>query len=511
MPTLSPTRFVSENGKNFCFAGYPSAKIWKDETAKGDGNWTQHLLFGDYITIQDLEVVNNRVKVRSRNKTGWMNVADIQRERVLEVNFIDIGQGDGCHVVTPDDQHFIIDAGENDNMARYLTWRFNLYRRNAEAPLPKLPFAFRVMISHCDDDHYGGFASIFANAAITVSEILHNGLVQRPGEPNAFGTVVAKHVTSLVRDTAEMRAIIDDPLKRKGTNSKYPLTLFGALANSPNVTFKMLSADDGFVPGLDDTNIVNGKPLSMKVLGPLTVIKNGKPTLPYIASDVGKTKNGHSVLIRLDYGKARLLLGGDINEEAGKLLVDHYKAAGEIDELRVDVAKACHHGSNHFHLEFVEHVNAAATVISSGDEESYSHPRPDAIGALGKWGYGDRPLIFCTELARSNKENNQKQLETTRKNFEKVAKQRSEIAALRAIATPTPQELEKIESLFKSIKKLNQEINSTLTKYGMINVRTDGERMIIAQKLEVEAKYGKWDIHELKFDLGTGRFELIKS
>lgn len=508
MPSLSTTKFTSENGKNYCFAGYPSAKIWRDENATGNGGWVQHLIFGDYVTIEDLEVVNGRVKARSRNKKGWIAVKDIQRERVLEINFIDIGQGDGCHVVTPDDQHFIIDAGETDNMVRYLVWRFNLYRRNAEAPRPKLPFPFRAIISHCDDDHYGGFDGIFKNASIHFSDIYHNGLVQQPGGSNPFGTVVAKHVTSLVKTDLEMRTIINDPLKRTGLNSKYPKTLFGALANSPNAVFEMLSADKGFVTGFDPTTSINGKPCSMKILGPVIVMRSGVPTLPFL-TDVGKTKNGHSVLIRLDYGNARFLLGGDINEEAGKLLVKHLEDNGQTDDLRVDVAKACHHGSNHFDLKFVQLVNAAATVISSGDEESFSHPRPDAVGALGRWGYGDRPLIFSTELARSNKEVTKKEIEKNRKNYENLATLKTKLATLQAIPAPTPADEAEIDKVFKEIKKINMEINSTLTKYGMINVRCDGQRMVIAQKLEVPATYGKWDLHSLEFSAATNRFELV--
>jgi hypothetical protein len=41
----------------------------------------------------------------------------------------------------------------------------------------------------------------------------------------------------------------------------------------------------------------------------------------------------------------------------------------------------------------------------------------------------------------------------------------------------------------------------------MINLRTDGQKMIIAQKLEKKATYGKWDIHELEYDENTKRFE----
>lgn len=508
MPQLSPTKFNAVNGRNYCFAGYPDAKIWKDENASGTSGWAQHLLFGDYVTIEDLEIKNGRVKVRSRNTKGWIKVDDIQRDRVLEINFIDIGQGDGCHVVTPDDQHFIIDAGETDNMVRYLVWRFNLYPTKVDEP-PKPPFTFRVIISHCDDDHYGGFENIFKHSRIRVSDIYHNGLVQRPGEQNAFGTVVAGHVTTLVKTDAEMRTIINDPAKRTGTNSKYPKTLFGVFANSPNVVFEMLSSDNGFVPGFDASTTIHGQNCAMKILGPIIKMQGGTETLPFL-KDVGKTKNGHSVLIRLDYGNARFLLGGDINEEAGKLMVKHLNDNGMTDELRVDVAKACHHGSNHFDLDFVKLVNAAATVISSGDEESFSHPRPDAIGALGRWGYGDRPMIFSTELARSNKEVSKKEIEAMGEKYRKRDELKPKLAALDAIATRTPEQEAQLKKIFEELKEINLAINSTLTKYGMINVRCDGQRMIVAQKLEIPAKYGKWDLHRLEFDPGTNRFELRK-
>ena len=52
-----------------------------------------------------------------------------------------------------------------------------------------------------------------------------------------------------------------------------------------------------------------------------------------------------------------------------------------------------------------------ATVISSGDNEDYSHPRPVVMGASARYGREARgrdgdvlpPLVYSTELARSVK------------------------------------------------------------------------------------------------------------
>ena len=49
-----------------------------------------------------------------------------------------------------------------------------------------------------------------------------------------------------------------------------------------------------------------------------------------------------------------------------------------------------------------------------------------------------------------------------------------------------------------------------VTVYGMINVRTDGERVIFAQKLEQKATNGyTWDIHKLEWKDEEGDFVLV--
>ena len=47
---------------------------------------------------------NGLEKVRIRGKRiGWMETGTLQCERLLEIVFVDNGQGDGCLIVTPDD------------------------------------------------------------------------------------------------------------------------------------------------------------------------------------------------------------------------------------------------------------------------------------------------------------------------------------------------------------------------------------------------------------------------
>lgn len=488
---LSAAKYLVKGSLKYAFVASDAALVYKDQTGS---KMVTHLLFGDYVKILDTNIQNGRVRVSSRNEVGWISADSLQQERVLEVNFVDIGQGDGCHVVTPDDKHIIIDAGEFDNMNRYLTWRFNLYRKTKS-----LAFPFIVVISHSDKDHYKGFQYIFDNPLIRINTVYHNGIVERPGKYR-LGNTEGDYIVEVVNDTASMKQLITDENNLKGTNSMYCVTLNKALKGNKGIQFKALSQKNKALPGFGGGNTVNGKRFEVKILGPLLEDVNGKEALRSFKNP-GVDKNGHSVLMRLDYGNMRLLLGGDINDEFGNLIHAYYKKKRKLKELQVDVAKACHHGSNKFHYPFVKDVNAAATVISSGDNEQYSHPRPDAIGAFGKCGYGDRPLVFSTELARSNKEF---RIDT----FKEIAALLTKLKKYDDLLLGALGVNEKEDILAKK-RITNKDINSFLTRYGMINVRTDGMKLIIAQKLEVYASNRKWDIHKLQYNEQTKRFELV--
>ena len=474
----------------YTFAEYPSIKLYKKSMGR---SWYNHLLFGDYIKILNTDIIDNRVRVKSRNSYGWVDIDEIRKDRILEVNFVDIGQGDGAHIVTPDNKHIIIDAGETDNMNRYLSWRFNLHRKKNP-----LSFPFTIVISHSDIDHYGGLGYIFDNDKVKIDKIYHNALVERPGVL-PLGEIRGDYIIGLVNTTEEMLNIINNSENRKGVRSNYCKTLYRSLKNNPNIEFLSLSIKDNYLNPFSSDNMINDKQFSLKVLAPIINEIDGIDSLLSI-NNLGKDKNGHSVVLKIIYDRVKILLGGDVNTEFGKLILDYYQSKNMIDELQVDAAKACHHGSNHFHYGFIKSINSSATIISSGDEESYAHPRPDAIGAFGKCGYGDRPLIFSTELARSNKEFTYGKLEKVSKLFNSLKRIDSDLKKERDVS--------RIKKLKSKRVKVNRTINSFLTKYGMINLRTDGERMIIAQKYEVPSAHGKWDIHCLEYSTETKRFEL---
>lgn len=130
-----------------------------------------------------------------------------------------------------------------------------------------------------------------------------------------------------------------------------------------------------------------------------------------------------------------------------------------------------------------------ATVISSGDAEAHSHPRADALGAIGKYSRGSRPLIFSTELARSSPERIKHPVALHAQIDDLVKESRK--------ATTKAEE----ERLRKRADKLKKQLDRSVAVYGAINVRTDGDRVVIAQKLEAtRGKNKEWDIYQLERD-----------
>ena len=471
------------------FAGYPAPFIFD----LPEGTKTQQLIWGDFVTLL-AEDDGEWTKVRSRRTTGWMKKSDLQQERLLEVNFVDIGQGDGTFIVTPDDRFMLIDAGESDNMFRFLNWRFNL-RLHPDRVIT-IP---TTVMTHPDQDHYKGLSNLFKSAQFQFESVYHSGLVERAGSP-LLGPRIEhegrRYCTEVILTDSAMRALLADP-EKVGTR-QYPKMLKAVVDAGRVNELRGLSAADGHLPGFG-----TDQPLTIEVMAPVHEMVNGALALRWFGDD-GPTKNGHSVVLRFVYRNVSMLLGGDLNVPSEDYLLAHYTGMDPVDEsvsdalveaarptFQADVAKACHHGSADFREVFLRCVNPTATIVSSGDNESHAHPRPDALGAIGKHGRGRRPLIFSTELARSTKEN-----------IKSPHRLREEITELIAQVNTAPTESAREAAQAKLGAALAQ-LERSVAVYGLINLRTDGVRAILAQKLERPRPTTKeeWDVHRLEPDV----------
>jgi beta-lactamase superfamily II metal-dependent hydrolase len=477
------------------FAGYPSVVV----ADKPKGKAVQQLLWGDFVRLTGKKQ-SGWVEIFSRGTTGWVQEKSLQADRILEVVFVDIGQGDGSLVVTPNDEQLLVDAGQGDNMLRFLRWRFNKFKK---------PCRFEALvISHPDADHYKGFDGILDQANLRIDTIFHNGIVERAGS-DSLGPKSDGFLTDVIDTHQALKKLLAKPAASKG--KQYPTMLNKALKSGRVGKTRMLSAHDKFVPGF-----TGKKGFAIEVLGPIVERdSDGNPRLRWL-KDVGKTKNGHSVVLRLTYKDISILLGGDLNIPSEHLLLSHHtkmsvpptnaeqerlivEAARKV--FQVDIAKACHHGSADFSDLFLQALNPIATVISSGDNEPHAHPRADSLGTVGKFSRGARPLVFSTELSRSAAELIKhphvlrSQIRTAQKTLE-LAK--AKLAAITAVKAKAAAE-KAVARAQKAFDKLIDGLERSVAVFGAINVRTDGEKVVIAYKIERPSrKDKKWDVYQLE-------------
>src|SRR5262245_27228682 len=83
--------------------------------------------WGDVVNIQE-QTPDGWSKIKWGAEPLFIRTEHIVDKRPIEVVFLDVGQGDGCLVVSAEtgdkERIMIIDAGEGDNMLRFLKWRF---------------------------------------------------------------------------------------------------------------------------------------------------------------------------------------------------------------------------------------------------------------------------------------------------------------------------------------------------------------------------------------------------
>ncbi|MDR6784532.1 competence protein ComEC [Pedobacter africanus] len=420
--------------------------IEKGEKKQGKIN---RILMGSFVKLLPDETEKWQ-KVFAFDTEGWLQKKHLINQPGLKVFYADVGQGDGALIEVGGDQagiKMLIDGGPGTNLFRYLRYyQYKFAYNNGQ----KTHFDL-VFISHFDKDHYEGLIPILNDDNFSFGTIYHNGIAKfdsdkakRPPEYNTtLGKKIKKdskpYLVTTFNTLEDLNRLKDhggmQELQQRFLNAVNTAKIEGRLQD-----FKRLDHKDTF-----PTREINGQPFAIDVLGPIPTRLSGELAFDFFPNPEGSdseshTVNGHSLVLKLTYGTRTLLFGGDLNIPAEEHLLSHY---GAENPFEVDVAKSCHHGASEFTIDFMAKVNPLATVISSGDNNTYAHPRADAVGCSGKYSRSKCPLVFSTELARST------------------------------------------------------DINTSTIRYGMINLRCDGTRMIMAQMLEsIQGKNDVWNLYE---------------
>jgi competence protein ComEC len=399
------------------------------------------LIFGDEVEVVGPEE-HGRVKAMFRARTGWVKKDHLGAEAVLEVYFIDVGQGDSTFIVTPARKKILIDGGIDDRALRFLAWKYRLAHVDPEEPL----VIDLMVMSHADEDHIGGLIPIISHPKVKVKRIVHSGLATF--KSGVFDERLGELITEaenkyIITKHDALDDISDDEL------SSMFLSWKEAIKNRGDIEYHSVDASSSPID-------VGDPEVKLEVLGPrLEKHPSDNSSVYRWFGDHSHTINGHSVILKLVYKNVSFLFSGDLNIEGAKHLLEDNSLANRMD---AHVLKAPHHGSQEYHRPWLESVNPQLTVISSGDAPDHGHPRANFIGTIGQSSRSREPLVFSTEIAATFQE-------AGRKVEEEIGLSKEEREALDYFT------LAKLRKLFK--RTLN----------GMINVRTDGKEVYSARRV----------------------------
>jgi len=414
---------------------------------------TNYVLLGTWLKVLSTYADWIEVETAGRGPGGWVHSDDVRHTPCLKVFYVDVGQGDGAIVESPNG-NLLIDGGPSKGFHAFLRYLYG----PTIATGKKIRFD-AVVMSHPDTDHFRGLTRVLKDSDFSFGTIYHNGIIRysssKPaGKPFDLGRL---------KDNAGGRKILSETFStlnqaEKLINGGQLMSTFsdfwdaawkahneGRLTKAQRITSR-----DETLPGF---RVQGPEKLLVEVLGPIPTSDSGKVEYvtfpdphdhPSIEPSSSHTRNGHSVVLKLRFGSHSFLFGGDLNIPAEKHLLKEY---GNENPFQVDVAKACHHGSSDFTINFLKKVCPHVNVFSSGDNKSFDHPMADALGATGRHTRGDYPLLFSTELARAE--------------------------------------------------------TSTGTHYGLINARSNGTTLVMAQMKEQHKKADVWDSYTVPWN---GRF-----
>lgn len=238
----------------------------------------------------------------------------------LEVNVLDVGQGDSLFVVSPGGRTLLIDGGGEFGGFPARTESFGI-DPGEEAVSPYLwSRGFQelnvVALTHAHQDHLGGLMAILENFRVGQLWI---------------GREVSSAALARLEELARERRI---PIEHE---------LRGKSFHWDGVTGDFLWPE-------------------------ITTAK--------IAPEA---KNDDSLVLKLHYRTRDILLPGDAEKQAEHAILDENK----IEALRADVLKVGHHGGkNSTTLEFLATVQPCVAIISVGEKNTYGHPSSELLGRL---------------------------------------------------------------------------------------------------------------------------------
>ncbi len=246
---------------------------------------------------------------------------------ILEVHFIDIGQGDAIVAMLPDGKILLIDAGSGTSVSNATKAKYNTYLERTLA-VDEIDY---MIITHPDSDHVNMAQDVLKNYDV------HNIYF------NEYDT----------EKTSKTYTNFKDAAKSETTSTGK------AVCNEIKADSKTFNIDGGSykldIYAVGDTNVKGDSSFA----------------------------NAISIICILEYGGRKVMFTGDAEAATERWFMSELGENG----VDIDVLKVGHHGSRTCTTkEFIDYVKPEYAVISCGENNSYSHPHPETMTTLFDYG-----------------------------------------------------------------------------------------------------------------------------
>jgi beta-lactamase superfamily II metal-dependent hydrolase len=337
------------------------------------------LIYGDEVNTRTGTAPSggNFKLVEYRGRLGEWTEPPLSTERMLELYFLDVGQGDAAFAVTPNGTRILVDGGLRERALGFLIWKYRL-----DIPANRVQID-HLFLSHADSDHVEGLIPLLNHPQIDVLNVYHNGI-------GVFDSGFAEDIGDRSPDGERLITLHDSLADLNGlqlaSGSRDTFQRWIQAVTAQGSSYRALSAANG-------TLDVGDPAVALEVLGPR--LEPDGQSLRWF-DDKAHTINGNSLVFRLTHRFVRTFFSGDLNEEGGDHLLSFPNAALQFNS---HIFKTPHHGSHEFSQHLFDAVKPMVSVVSSGNNPDHGHPRAVFLGGLGLSGRGTAPLVFATEIA----------------------------------------------------------------------------------------------------------------
>jgi len=244
----------------------------------------------------------------------------------LQIDFLDVGQGDAALVTFPNGETMLIDGGG------------------------KINFKKNYAKSESSEE-----TEMFEVDAQTIGESVVSEFLWEKGY-SKIDYILATHA-----DTDHIQGLID-----VAKNFKVKAAFFG----------RTPAKDEDFI---ELSSVLRKKKIPEMILSRDDMLEFEKAFVEILypekdESEFAVSDNNHSLVLRISFGTKKFVLTGDIEKETEAFLIKN------PSYLQADVVKAAHHGSRTSSTQnFVEATEAEYVIIPVGRKSQFGHPHKEVV------------------------------------------------------------------------------------------------------------------------------------